>query len=146
MKSLPKNTGFPPFPKTPLKQWLTSNSNPTIPQPTHQLKDLRQAQCSQLSTSNSTVESAVYTMTEREILLKKISTYQFAILDLQIFLNTHPNDQKTLEKVNEYKKALTPLTEEYEKKYGMLTKRQSANGNWHRWIKNPWPWDNEEDD
>ena len=28
-------------------------------------------------------------LTEREILLKKISTYEFAALDLQIYLDTH---------------------------------------------------------
>lgn len=117
-----------------------------MPQPIPQPKDLPQEQCTQRLTSHFTEESAVCTMTEREILLKKISTYQFAILDLQMFLNTHPNDKKTLEIVSEYKKALAPLVEDYEKKYGMLTKRQSAEGNWHRWIKNPWPWENEEDD
>ena len=45
-------------------------------------------------------------MTEREILLKKISTYQFAILDLQIFLDTHPYDQQVLSQINECKEKL----------------------------------------
>lgn len=85
-------------------------------------------------------------LTEREILLKKISSYQFAILDSQIFLDTHPYDKKTLDKIEEYKTKLEPLVKEYEKKYGMLTKKDSQSGNKWKWIKNPWPWDNEEDD
>ena len=86
----------------------------------------------------------VFTMTEREILLKKISTYQFAALDLQLFLNTHPNDRKTLEKMKEYKDAAKPLIMEFEDKYGPLTKNMTSSNNWN-WIKSPWPWENEED-
>ena len=40
-------------------------------------------------------------MTKREALLKKLSTYQFAALDLQLFLDTHPNDENTIEKMME---------------------------------------------
>ncbi|MCD8026911.1 MAG: spore coat protein CotJB [Clostridiales bacterium] len=83
-------------------------------------------------------------MTEREILIKKISTYQFAALDLQLFLDTHPNDRKTLMKMKEYRDMAEPLIEEYEKKYGPLTKDMTSTNNW-RWIRGPWPWENEED-
>ncbi len=87
----------------------------------------------------------VFTVTEREILIKKISTYQFAALDLQIFLDTHPNDTKTLEKMKEYRNAAKPLIKEYEEKFGPLTKNMTNTNNW-RWIKSPWPWENEEDE
>lgn len=83
-------------------------------------------------------------MTEREILLKKISTYQFSILDLQIFLDTHPYDQQVLSQIKECKEKLLPLIEEYEEKYGPLRKEANTANKW-QWVKNPWPWDNEED-
>ncbi len=83
-------------------------------------------------------------MNEREILLKKISTYQFAAFDLQLFLDTHPNDRKTIEKMNEYKKQLRPLVKEYEEKFGPLTKSETERNSW-KWIKAPWPWEIEED-
>ncbi len=83
-------------------------------------------------------------MTEREILLKKISTYQFAALDLQLFLDTHKNDKKTLEKMKEYRDAAKPLIKEYEEKFGPLTKSANNTNNW-RWIKAPWPWESEDD-
>lgn len=83
-------------------------------------------------------------MTEREILLKKISTYQFAALDLQLFLDTHPSDRKTLEKMKEYRDLTKPLIEEYERKYGPLTKKMTSSNNW-RWIKSPWPWESEDE-
>ena len=90
------------------------------------------------------VANVMFTMTEREILLKKISTYQFAALDLQLFLDTHPNDKKTLEKMREYKESAKPLIMEYEDKFGPLTKNISNTNNWN-WIKSPWPWESEDD-
>ena len=63
-------------------------------------------------------------MTEREILLKKISTYQFSILDLQIFLDTHPYDQQVLSQIKECKEKLLPLIEEYEEKYYSAYRRR----------------------
>lgn len=82
-------------------------------------------------------------MTKQEILLRKISTYAFAMLDLQIFLDTHPNDQKTLAKVKKYRELLEPLKAEYESTYGPLTKSEASN-NW-AWVNSPWPWETKED-
>ena len=83
-------------------------------------------------------------MTKREALLKQISTYQFAALDLQLYLDTHPNDEKTLEQLRQYRKMAAPLIKEYEETYGALTKRSDNGNNWG-WIKAPWPWACEED-
>lgn len=83
-------------------------------------------------------------MTKREALLKKISTYQFAVLDLQIYLDTHPNDTDVVEKVKEFKAKAKPLIAEFEDKYGPLTKNANATNNWS-WVKGPWPWESEDD-
>ena len=83
-------------------------------------------------------------MTKRETLLKKISTYQFAALDMQIYLDTHPNDRAALEKAEKYKAMARPLIEQYEEQYGPLTKRASDVNSW-TWIKGPWPWESEDD-
>ena len=83
-------------------------------------------------------------MTKREALLKKISTYQFAAHDLQLFLDTHPNDTETLEKMQRYQQMAKPLIEQYEAQYGSLSKRSGDANNWD-WMKAPWPWESEED-
>ena len=83
-------------------------------------------------------------MTERDILLKKIATYKFAIIDIQLFLDTHPNDMSMINKQNEYKKTLAPLVNEFEKEYGPL-KKSDENANTWSWVKNPWPWDIQEE-
>lgn len=85
------------------------------------------------------------TVTEKEILLKKISTLQFAIADLHLFLDTHPRDEATLEKIEKYRRMLEPLLIEYESKYGPLRKHTSSKG-FHKWISEPWPWENEVDE
>lgn len=82
-------------------------------------------------------------MTEREMLLKKIGTYQFAVADMNLFLDTHPNDVSSLQKREEYLKELSPLVKEYETKFGPLTKKQNGANSWS-WVKDPWPWDKED--
>ena len=82
-------------------------------------------------------------MTKREAMLKKISTYQFAALDLQLYLDTHPGDSETVAKMNRYKQQTGELVKDYEEQYGPLTKRSATGNNWD-WIKGPWPWENEE--
>ena len=83
-------------------------------------------------------------MTKREMLLKKISTAQFAALDTQLFLDTHPGDEESVEKMKKYRDMAKPLIKEYEQKYGPLTKNRNDANAWN-WIKGPWPWESEED-
>lgn len=83
-------------------------------------------------------------MTDREMLLKKISTYQFAALDLQLYLDTHPDDMGAIEKMNMFKSKAAPLIKEYEEKFGPLQKGKTEGNNWN-WIKAPWPWESEAD-
>ncbi len=83
-------------------------------------------------------------MCEQERLLKRISAYDFAILELQIFLDTHPMNKQANMKLEEYTTKSNVLTTEYEQKFGPI---QADNIELNRlaWISNPWPWDNKEE-
>ena len=83
-------------------------------------------------------------MTQREIMLKKIGMYKFALKDIALYLDTHPHDEMMLRKYDEYEAILKPLVEDFEEKYGPLTV-SVRNKNRFLWINNPWPWENEED-
>lgn len=83
-------------------------------------------------------------MTPREMLLKKIGTYQFAIADMNLFLDTHPADKASLMKREEYRRELTPLIKQYEKEYGPLMKKAGDGNNW-AWVNDPWPWNTEDE-
>lgn len=91
------------------------------------------------------VNVGVEKMTEREILTKKLSSYQFMIDDLKLYLDTHPRDAKTLAKLEEYKEQIKPIRRQYEEKYGPLFASNNEANKW-KWVKSPWPWENEEDD
>lgn len=81
-------------------------------------------------------------MTERERLLRKISAVDFAIVELGIFLDTHPNDTYAIQKMDEYRKKSNNLIKNYEENFGQLISNPNTppKNRWS-WIANPWPWE-----
>ena len=82
-------------------------------------------------------------MKKRELLLRKLSTAQFALWELHLYLNTHPTDLDALALHEKYEVRYAALKREYEEKYGPLS---PAVGEGISWLQNPWPWDVKEDD
>ena len=71
-------------------------------------------------------------------LLTRLSAMQFAMLELRMFLDTHPDDEEAQELFNKYSEKYKALVKEFEANYGPLT----LNGkNSDEWLENPWPWD-----
>lgn len=79
-------------------------------------------------------------MTERELLMRKIASTDFALIDLHLFLDTHPNNLNITKKIEDYEIKSRELRNEYERLFGPLT-LSSEEGNRWQWISNPWPWD-----
>ena len=79
-------------------------------------------------------------MSTREDLLKRIASYDFAIVELNLFLDSHPHDGAALAKLKEYVEKSKTLRREFEENFGPL-KARSTEGNRWMWISNPWPWD-----
>ena len=75
----------------------------------------------------------------REEMLHKIKCLKFAITDLALYLDTHPDDEKALCLHNKYCKQLRALTDQYQKMYGPLSIECPCN-KW-RWLEEPWPWE-----
>lgn len=78
---------------------------------------------------------------EREALLFKIMEVDFAINDLNLYLDLHPEDEMIYEKFKMYTNECIRLKDEYAKRFGPLTLDQT-NSNSYEWMKNPWPWEN----
>ena len=72
-------------------------------------------------------------------MLMKIRELSFAITDLGLYLNTHPEDQKALMLHRKYTKELKELKDKYHKVYGPLSIYYPCN-KW-RWLEEPWPWE-----
>ena len=75
----------------------------------------------------------------RESLTKKIMELKFAIIDVSLYLNAHPNDNRALCLHNEYTRKFKELTDKYQRVYGPLTIEFPCN-KW-RWLEMPWPWE-----
>lgn len=75
----------------------------------------------------------------REQMLMKIKELNFAIIELGLYLDTHPEDQRALCMHKEYCKKLKDLQDKYQKIYGPLTIYFPCN-KW-RWLEGPWPWE-----
>lgn len=82
-------------------------------------------------------------MTERERLLRRLSSVQFAAHELHMYLDTHPDDRAAGAALNEYEQQAAALRDEFEKKFGPLT--PGSDGNRWAWIADPWPWNLQED-
>ncbi len=79
-------------------------------------------------------------MSTRESLLKRIAAYDFAIVELHLFLDSHPNDNAAAAKLDEYVLESKELRREFEGKFGPLSSMAKDSNRW-AWISNPWPWD-----
>ena len=75
----------------------------------------------------------------REELAMQIKAYQFAVTDIALNLDTHPEDERALCLHREYTRRLKDLRDKYQKVYGPLTIEYPCN-KW-RWLEEPWPWE-----
>ncbi len=81
-------------------------------------------------------------MSEREKLLRRISALDFAVVELSLYLDTHPFDSEVSEKLNSYKSKSKILKEEFSKRFGPLNVSSKEKNRWG-WISDPWPWSNQ---
>ncbi len=74
----------------------------------------------------------------RKEMMMKIRELDFAIIELGLYLDTNPDDEKALCLHREYTKKVKDLKDKYQKVYGPLTIFYPCN-KW-RWLEEPWPW------
>lgn len=77
--------------------------------------------------------------TTREEMIHQIKCYNFAVIELALYLDTHPNDERAICLHNSYSKTLKELKDKYQKVYGPLSIYYPCN-KW-RWLEEPWPWE-----
>ena len=76
-------------------------------------------------------------------LLRAIQMYDFYLVELNLYLDTHPNCQKALKKFNEIKEKRKHAYEAYTEKYGPLNATDNINDVHFTWVNDPWPWEGE---
>ncbi len=78
---------------------------------------------------------------EREAKLFNVMQYSFAINDLNLYLDLHPEDTTTLKLFQDMVKEEKEAKKEYMQSYGPLTVSK-VKGDKFDWIDNPWTWEN----
>lgn len=79
----------------------------------------------------------------KEELLTRIQSISLVALDLHLFLDTHPGNEKALKDYNNACVQYQSLKEQYEKQYGpLLHAGHSLASDKYNWIDEPWPWKN----
>lgn len=78
---------------------------------------------------------------EQYDLLREIMQVGFVVVELQLYLDTHPNDRQALRLYNESAMCYHRLIMEYQRKYGMLMAHSPDGTEEWRWIGSPWPWE-----
>lgn len=81
-------------------------------------------------------------MNSMEELLNKINDYEFTLIDINLFLDTHPSDKKALADYNTYAAELATLKNRFVKEFGPLQNfgNSTSEGSW-KWNSQTWPWD-----
>ena len=72
--------------------------------------------------------------------IMEIMKYQFAVYDIALYLDTHPNDTRAKIVHKEYAEKLHELIMEYEEMYSPLT-LLSHHGDYSKYVNSPWPWE-----
>lgn len=79
---------------------------------------------------------------EKENLMNQIQMYDFAINDLNLYLDLDPKNSNIIKLYNDYLRKSKELTNHYERIYGPISNdSMSINTTEWDWYKSPWPWE-----
>ena len=78
--------------------------------------------------------------TEKDALCLKLFQTNFAIIDLNLYLDLHPDNKEMYQLYKKYVNEFENYKKMYEEKFGPLEITDATSEN-YSWIKNPWPWD-----
>lgn len=77
--------------------------------------------------------------------LGELMALDFVIKELQLYLDTHKQDQEALETLKSMIALYQEGKERYVKRYGPLTIMDLSAADTYTWICDPWPWDYREE-
>ncbi|WP_348622025.1 spore coat protein CotJB [Paenibacillus polymyxa] len=74
-------------------------------------------------------------------LLEKLQAVDFVLVELNLYLDTHPDDLQAIEQFNKLTQERTAIANEYQMLYGPLQNfgRAYSKYPWE-WSQSPWPW------
>ena len=82
-------------------------------------------------------------MGDREHLLRDIGMADFVLVELALYLDTHPRDRRAMEYFNHYNRIKTQMERDFSMKYFPLNLRLADSSKEWRWGEAPLPWEGE---
>ncbi|HBT65471.1 MAG TPA: spore coat protein CotJB [Ruminococcaceae bacterium] len=74
--------------------------------------------------------------------LEKLMALQFAIVELNLFLDTHPDSEQALQDYHKLLEQFEAAKKMYIEKYGPLVNFGYGKSRFPwQWVNEPWPWD-----
>ncbi|MGN0424640.1 MAG: spore coat protein CotJB [Acetatifactor sp.] len=80
-------------------------------------------------------------MNQKEQMLRDIGIVSFTLVDLALYLDTHPKDCKAMEYFNHYNRIYHQLVKEFSQNYYPLMLSGAESGKEWRWGAAPLPWE-----
>lgn len=82
-------------------------------------------------------------------LLRELQELEFALVELNLYLDTHPDDEAALSTFNKLSSRYAEVRRAYEEQTGPLINFGHSDSCRHadpscdpwRWIEDPWPWE-----
>lgn len=73
--------------------------------------------------------------------LHQLQAMNFAVSELGLYLDTHPDDQEATDLFNQYVERYAGALAQYEQQFGSTTQFGAALTGKYEWLHDPWPWD-----
>ena len=81
----------------------------------------------------------------RQQALLEVQMYYFVAHEINLYLDTHPNDEKMIQLYQDYIQKAKQSQDVFEKRYGPLEVQNTQNKIPFEWIQGPWPWEYQKD-
>lgn len=85
----------------------------------------------------------------KKAMLRRINEYDFAIHEMVLFLDTHPDSEGALKKLKTFRDSRNAAISAYTQKYGpyiTTVNEVPADTPVWTWTDGPWPWENESEE
>lgn len=73
--------------------------------------------------------------------LHLLQAMNFAVSELGLYLDTHPDDEDATALFNQYVERYADALQQYEQQYGSTTQFGAALTGRYEWLHDPWPWE-----
>ena len=73
--------------------------------------------------------------------LHEVQVLAFAVQELALYLDTHPEDTEALELYRQYQQLYQKVSQAYEREKRPLNHAAPGQGDTYAWLDDPWPWE-----